>query len=224
MLEQYTILYAEDDPITQQNMAEFLSEIFKNIYVASDGQEALNIYNTKKPNAILMDIDMPKKDGLSVAKEIRKRDKVTPIVMLTAFSDRDKLLKATELRLLKYLVKPIQPTELNEALELLESELTQINKNIINLGDGCFWNNETKELTYNGKIVTLMKKEQKLLEFLIKRRDGILSFVEIMNELWEDSFEKEISINSVKNVVSSLRKHLPPDCIKSIYGQGYSLK
>ena len=224
MLKKYTIIYAEDDPLTQQNMKEFLSDIFKSVFVASNGEEALKLYKSKKPNAILMDIDMPKLDGLSVAQEIRKVDTTTPIIMLTAFSDRDKLLKATELRLLKYLIKPIQPQKLDEALELLELELSKINKHIIELGDGCFWNSDTKELIYNDKKVNLTPKEKRLLELLIQRRNYTITFAEIMNELWEDSFEKEISINSVKNVVSSLRKHLPPNCIKSIYGQGYSLK
>ena len=98
-----TLLYAEDEEITRINYAKYLSRFFDKVYEASDGKEALEIYKAKKPDILLLDIDMPHIDGLEVARRIREKDKKCRIIMLTAIKDVDKLIFATELNLTKYL-------------------------------------------------------------------------------------------------------------------------
>ena len=221
LLKNFTILYVEDDLSVQKNMKEYLEGYFKEVFVASDGKEALEKYQLYKPNSMLLDIDLPKLDGLSLAKEIRSVDKKVSIIMLTAYTDQDKLLKATELKLLKYLVKPIDILEFKDTLDLLAQELVDCDNNCIALSDGYSWNKESKTLFLNSNAVELSTKELLLLDLLISNRQKCISFETIMAIVWEDEFEKEISFNSVKNLVSSLRKKLPKGSIKSVYGKGY---
>ncbi len=220
-LKNYTILYVEDDLNVQKNIAEYLRRYFKEVFVASDGEEGLELYKKYRPNAMLLDIDIPYINGLELAKEIRREDKNISITILTAYTDRDKLLKATELKLAKYLVKPVDLNSFKESLELMAKEIFENNQDIIQLGGGYSWNKEHKRLYKDLEKIPLSAKEQILLELLINNRGDGVSFATIMAEVWVDEFEKEVSFNSVKNLVSSLRKKLPKNSIVNVYSQGY---
>jgi len=223
ILKEHTVLYAEDDKAVQSSVVEYLSKYFKDVFVASDGEEALSLYTKQKPNVLIFDIDMPKIDGLSLAKIIRESNKTVPIVMLTAFTDTDKLLKATELNLSKYLVKPVDPFSFKEAMQKLALELETSSSLYVELKEGFKWHKEKKELTDNGKAVPLSKKEQTLLNLLVSKHNESVHFTDIMALVWEDDFDAEISIESVKYQVSMLRKKLPKESIKNVYGKGYVL-
>jgi DNA-binding response OmpR family regulator len=223
ILGQYTVLYAEDDKEVQKSVVEYLNRYFKEVHIASDGKEALELYNKHNPNALIFDIDMPHIDGLALAKIVREKNKTVPILMLTAFTHTDKLLKATELNLTKYLVKPVDPMEFKKAIQKLSDALASSSSNFIELKDGFLWNKESKELLKDGTAVSFLQKEQVLLELLISKRNECVMFTDIMALVWEDDFDAEISIESVKFQVSMLRKKLPKDSIKNVYGKGYVL-
>jgi two-component system response regulator VanR len=221
LLKKYTILYVEDELNIQKNMAEYLEGYFREVYVASDGEEGLKMYDLHRPNVLLLDIDLPRVDGLTLAKYIRKKDKQVAIIMLTAFTDQEKLLQATELKLLKYLVKPIDLLEFQHTLNLLAIELIELSPNILFLGESLVWDKENEKLLHNGKACALTAKEQELLALLIRHKNKSISFEEIMAHVWVDEFDREISLNCVKNIVSNLRKKLPKESIKNVYGEGY---
>ena len=223
-LKNYSILYVEDEPEIQKNIAEYLKNHFGAVYIASTGNEALIAYTKKQPDVVLLDINLPDIDGLSVATKIREDDSETKIIMLTAYTDKEKLLKATELKLSKYLVKPVAPKVFKETLKLLAEELSNKPTRLIKLCQHCIWDDELEQLDIDNKQVSLAEKENRLLKLFIKNRGKVVSFERIMAELWEDSFDREISIDSVKNQVSKLRKKLPLDCISNVYGEGYLLK
>jgi len=223
LLKNYSILYVEDELNIQKQMTEYLEGYFRDVYVSSDGKQGLEKYEEYHPDVLLLDIDLPHMDGLSLAKSIRKKDKSVSIIMLTAFTDQEKLLKATELKLLKYLVKPIDLLEFQETLDLLAVELTESTKEILVLGEGYTWNKSEGKLCHKGKSIVLTSKEQQLLVLLAKHQHKSISFEDIMAHVWADEFEREVSVNCVKNVVSDLRKKLPNDAIQSVYGKGYML-
>ena len=223
ILKNHSILYVEDEPEIQANIKEYLEGYFQKVYLASNGKDALNIYRQCSPDTLLLDINIPYIDGISLAKEIRKTDKNIKIIMLTGVTDTERLLEATELKLTKYLVKPISPKKFKESMILLASELTDNPINFIHLNNNYIWNLQKKCLTHNGELIALSEKEQKLLELFIQKKGKHVSYEDIMVSVWEESFEKEISIESVKNQVSYLRKKLPKDSIVNVYGLGYRL-
>ena len=224
ILKNHSILYVEDEPEIQCNIAEYLGNYFANVYLASNGEEALEQYYNHHPDVLLLDINLPRLDGLSVAKEVREKDYSVKIIMLTAFTEKEKLLKATELKLTKYLIKPVPPKEFKETLELLAQELINNPTRYLNLNKCFVWDREQEQLTLNDSPVKLTEKEHRLLKLFIANKSQTISYEKIMVEVWEDAFEREISIDSVKNQVSQLRKKLPEGSIASVYGEGYVLK
>ena len=224
ILKNYSILYVEDEIEIRNNFVEYLESYFSMVYVASDGLEAILLYEQHHPDVLLLDINLPHVDGLSVAKEIRKVDKSVKIIMLTAFTDTDKLLRATELKLTKYLVKPINLKRFKETLQLLVNELILTAPDLIFFGKDCTWNEREQTLCVSGKAVQLTDKESELLKLFLSKKEKMVTFIDIMLTLWSDAYEREISIGSVKNQVYLLRKKLPEGCIVGIYGKGYRLK
>ncbi len=219
--KKYSILYAEDNREVQTEVVEYLQKYFKEIYVANDGREALKLYNEQRVDSLLLDIDMPFIDGLAVAKEVRVSDKNIPIVMLTAFTDTDKLLCATELHLCKYLVKPIELLGFRHMIKKLLVEIDELQSHKLEIAPNYVWNSDAKELYYNNQLISLTQKEQTLLALFIQKRNECVAFTEIMALVWEDDFDKEVSIQSVKFQVTLLRKKLPKNSIQNVYGKGY---
>jgi len=223
ILENYTILYVEDELDVQANMSEYLKSYFKEVYLAASGKEALLLYEKFSPDVLLLDINIPDIDGLSVAKEIRKKDRDVRILMLTAHTDEEKLLKALDLKLTKYLVKPVSPKDFKKTLDILVSELKELSSAVVILDDEHIWIREKKRLLKVEEEVKLTQKEIILLEFFIEHRGNCVSYAEIMAVVWQDEFFQEISIGSVKNLASNLRKKLPVNFITNVYGKGYML-
>lgn len=223
IVKKYSILYAEDNKEVQTEVVEYLAKYFKEVHVANDGKEALDLYAKKEVDVLLLDIDMPFIDGLDVAKEVRVSNKTIPIIMLTAFVETEKLLCAVKLHLCDYLVKPIDVLAFRKVMKSLITQLHEQKQNILELDDGVIWNKDSKKLHANNKLILLTQKEQKLLDLLIINKNSCLTFTDIMAKLWEDNFEQEVSIESVKLQVCFLRKKLPKNCIKNVYGKGYIL-
>ena len=224
VLKNYSVLYVEDELEIQANMVEYLESYFSTVYVASDGKEALLLYKKHQPHVAIIDIELPFISGLTLANKFRENNERIKLIMLTGHTETEILLQATELRLTKYLVKPISPKKFKEMLILLSAELTAQTLNCIELSEGYRWNKEENLLTCYAKPILLNEKAQRLLQLFIKHKHQTVSYEEIMITVWEDSFERDISIDSVKNQVSLLRKKLPKNSISSVYGQGYILK
>ena len=224
LLKKYTILYAEDEPIIQMNIHQFLQHYFKQIILASDGKEALDLFQEHTPDVVILDIKMPHINGLDVAKEIRKTDKFVPIIMLTAYNDTDKLLQAIELNLTTYLIKPLSKTKLHEMIEKITSSLNKINKNLVYIDNDYFWNKQSQKLYFQNKIISLTSGESRLCELFIEKLHKDVYYEDIMVHVWADKFDEEISIESVKSLLSRLRKKLPKDSLQNIYGKGYKLQ
>ena len=102
------ILYAEDEEGIRENIADSLGYYVKEVYQASNGAEAFDIYEEKKPDIILSDIHMPILNGIDFVKKVRLTNRTIPIVMITAHTDKEYLLEAVELHMEKYIVKPIE--------------------------------------------------------------------------------------------------------------------
>ncbi len=223
-LKAFSLLYVEDDADIRRNIAEYLRHFFAAVHTADDAQSAMQAYRAHRPDALLLDIDLPGTDGLTLASKVRERDREIPILMLTAFTDTQKLLRATELRLLKYLVKPVDTDAFREALDMLADELLRCEGTLTRLDASIWWDHAGQRLYDRGKLVSLGEKERRLLALLISRRRTTVSFETIVAEVWDDGFARDVSVDSVKTLVSILRKKLPPDMLQSVYGQGYCLR
>ncbi|QOP44588.1 GGDEF domain-containing response regulator [Sulfurimonas sediminis] len=124
-LKNFTLLYVEDDMQAQKHMKMLLADDFKAFYQAFDAEEALAIYKEKKPDIILSDIILPRSDGLTLSKEIKKTNKWQPIIILSAFDEREKLLEAIDTGIDYFIPKPVD-------IEMLYDRLHTIARNLQN--------------------------------------------------------------------------------------------
>lgn len=115
-LKDLLILVVEDDKTNRNNLIENLKTRFSKILDAQNGDEGLKKFKKFKPNLVITDIAMPIMDGLDMAKEIRKISKDTPIIVLSSFSDKERLLKSIDVGIDKYLIKPVDLDELFKIL------------------------------------------------------------------------------------------------------------
>ena len=214
------ILYVEDDEIARENGVEYLQNFFEQIYEASDAIKALQLYEKYQPDIIITDIQMPKLNGLEFVKKIRQKDKKTQIIIITAFCDRDYLLKAIELQLVKYLVKPVKEKEFEEALFLCVNSLQEDNSNIIKLDDNSYFDTFNKNLVIKNEIIKLRTKEILFLELLIKNKNRYVSYEEIENYVWDESV---MTKDALKTLVKNLKTKIPKDLIMNLTNSGYKI-
>ena len=224
-MEQYTVLYAEDEEQTRLNYTNYLQRYFKNVYSAKDGKEALELYTKYNPDILLLDINMPKINGLNVAKTIRETNSQTRIIILTAHLEQDKLLFATELNLTKYIAKPISRDELKDTLNRAISQLKEMkkDKNLIYFSKELFWDKNEQILKNDDTKIKLTKYEILFLELLSSKENRVFSLDDISSHLWNDIYEDTINSNRLKDMIKRLRKKLPKNSIENIYGAGFKL-
>ncbi len=110
LLENVTLIYVEDEEIIREEVEFFLSQYIKNIYTAMNGEEGLALYKEVNPDIIITDIQMPKMNGLEMIKKINNKN--IPIIITTAFSDMEFLLEAIELKVSKFIIKPMDLSEI----------------------------------------------------------------------------------------------------------------
>lgn len=226
MKSNLSVLYMEDDLTLRKAFSPVLAYFFTTIYEAADGEEALALYTQHKPHIILLDINVPKLNGLEVAETIRKEDVKTPIIMLTAFAEQDMLLKAANLEILGYLVKPVRSEELHATLNKAISRIQ--NDSALKLIEGFSWQGHTKELFFNETPIRLTKNEQAVVELLCTDQNRYFKACDIAQELFGHS-DMDGQCNNVVQLISRMKSklmkihRLNDFFIQNLYGSGYKI-
>lgn len=215
------VLYVEDDDVARENGIEYLENYFDHVYAASDAFEGLKLYREIRPDIIITDIQMPKLNGLEFIKQIRKENKETQIIVITAYSDTAYLLQAIELQLVKYLIKPVQEHAFKEALRLCVESIVNKDSNIITLADDTFFDTYNQTLLSNGELVTLRTKEIQMLVLLLKYKNRYVTYSEIEHYVWRNSV---MTADALKTLVKNLKAKLPPNLIVNLSGTGYKIE
>lgn len=220
----YKILFVEDEQSIRENYVTYLKMFFSEVYEAEDGEKAYDIYKQKKPDIMIVDINIPKLSGLELLRKIRENDYNTKAIVLTAHTDKTFLLEATSLKLTRYLVKPVSRKDLKEALkdtidELLKYNILPIQK--INLTGDYSWDFQLNELKHHNKNVELTNKEKIFLKLLFSHKNRVFTYDEIFEYIWQ--YEDSISIDGLKNMVKRLRKKLPENTILNVFNEGYKV-
>lgn len=223
-VNSHSILFVEDEELIRKNYVSYLKRYYQNVYEASDGEEAYEVYKIKKPDILIVDINLPKLSGLELLSKIRESDFNTKAIVLTAHSDMNYLLKAAELKLTKYLIKPVDRIQLKEALNLVNLEIDKFeikSKKTIIFSNDYNWNYDYKELFFNNKTIELTPQEKKILELFFENINKTLSYDSIALKVWNEyEFYK---IDALKTTIKNLRRKLPKGLIVNIYGIGYKL-
>ena len=221
----FSVLYAEDDQLIREKYAKFLTFYFKDVFEASNGKEALELYKETKPDVIILDINMPIISGLEVAKKIREKDTQTQMIILSAYSDREKLLVATELFLTRYLIKPVQSFELEEVLLKCIEKLQEDSQreNLLYLEEDFVWSRVDERLYKGSENIKLTQKELLLLKMFCSNPNLIFSNMDILNYVWHDEMQTDFNTNKLRVVFSKLKAKLGCNLFSSIYNVGYKI-
>lgn len=215
-LNAFNVLYVEDEDGIRNNIQGILSHLFKNCFSAKNVQEAYALYLEHKPDLVITDIKMSGETGIDLIKKIRLTDSKTRIIITSAHTDLDYMLQATELHLVKYIIKPINEEKLTEALEAFIGSFKD-NK-MYNLNTNWFFDCG-KSIVFNEKDeFNLTKKEAKFLKLLITK-NRIVTYEELENLVWDE--DNIMTSNAMRLFIKNLRKKLPINFIKNIQGIGY---
>ncbi len=222
MIEDISILIVEDEAELREYLKEYLEIFFKKVYVAKCGEEGYKKYLDKRVDIIISDINMPNLDGLSMIKRIRDKDKETEIIIMSAHSEREKLLQAIELGLITYLIKPINSQKLKDVLLDTVEKLRSSKKRIYLSGD-IFWDKTTSTLWSENKQITLKEKEQLLFKLLCSESSHAFTSKDIFSYLYAAQGDREFSEYSITSFIKRLRAKLPTNLIQNEYGSGYKI-
>lgn len=224
ILKNLNILYIEDEKNIRINIKKTLELFCENVFDAENILDAKKILTTNRIDIIISDINLPDMSGIDFVKEIRLSDKTIPIVLLSAYTDKEFLLEATKLKLVDYLTKPIDFKNLNNALQKCVEEILYNSRYIITFKNNIQYNVSHHCLIDDTKKeeIHLTSKELDLLNFLIKNNNRVCSSDELKSAIWDDYLEATDS--ALKNLLNKLRKKIGKESIVNISGVGYKLE
>ena len=212
-MKNFTILCIDDEKIVIETISEILSAY--NVVGVSDATLVMDILHNNEVDLILLDIVMPKISGLQLCKEIKSYENLShiPILFITANDTDEYIQNAFSYGAVDFIKKPIRAVDLQQRVKLhLKDHLFKIDKH---------YTFDTKSsLLYNDNAeIYLTNSEQKLLALFIQNIDAVLDPIEISNHVF--GYEATYNNKTIRNLISSLKKKLPDDLIKTIYSQGY---
>ena len=222
-MSKYTLLLVEDDSALSLILKEFFETSGLKVVQAMDGEEAMRLYAKVFPDIILMDIEMPKKNGFEVIEEIRSSDYTTPIILMTgARLDDASIIRGYELGAINYQKKPVYPPIL---LSIILSKLhpTIVIKHL-KIGDKSFIL-ENQCITMGELTINLREREALVLRTLIDNVNVPVPRKKLIYIIWGNDLPA--NNNMLDGIISSLRKALsliPELEIRSIYGKSLVLK
>lgn len=222
------ILLTEDDPNLGMLLQEYLSAKDFPTDLAKDGNEGLKKFLEGKYDMCILDVMMPKKDGFSLAKEIRMKDKDVPIIFLTAKSMKEDTIQGFRVGADDYITKPFSMEEL---LMRMKAILRRINKAepidnqdfVYQIGAYTL-DYQHQSLVFNGVSNKLTSKESELLKLLCQNKNQAVSRSFALKLIWGD--DSYFNARSMDVYVTKLRKHLKDDPsiqIINLHGEGFKL-
>ena len=219
ILKNLTVLLVEDDSDSKKIMHDVLSDNFEKVFTAQNGDEGLKKFKKYNPNMVITDVFMPISDGLDMTRYIKEISKDTPIIVLSAHSEKETLLKAIDVGVDKYLIKPIMVDDLLNTLENVAKNKIETSS-IIQVANGYSFNKIKRVLIRDGVEISLTKKELAFISLLIKRLGTLVLHDEIKSVVWVGESVTEAAI---RTFVKRVRDKVGNSFIKNVPGLGYKI-
>ncbi|WP_417328449.1 response regulator transcription factor [Halarcobacter sp.] len=217
-LQPLTLLIVEDDESTLKWLERILQIYFKDVKVANNAMDALEIFNKEKIDVVIADIQIPEVDGLHFLQKVATVNSHCIRIVMTAFNNQIYLNRAIDAEVNFYFKKPIDIDELLVSISLSVKDKPKL-ANRIKLKNDYIYDFVQKIIINENSKTNLTKKESLLFEFLYENKNTIVSLEQIENVVWEEPATND----AIRMVVSSLRKKLYKDSIENIKGFGYKL-
>jgi len=215
-LKGKTALYIEDEVDVLQNISELLSHFFGTFFTASNGEMGYQLFLEHQIDVLLVDIELPKMNGIEFIKKVRMTHGDIPIAVISAYTKTDYLLESIELKLDQYIVKPLTSLKIHSLLKKFDTHFAE--EGLLQLSSGVWIDQNISAIMFEGIVHPLTRREMEFLKMLAVNK--FVSYDE-MDALWE---EEVPSRNAIRSYIKHLRKKLPPELLKNRNGLGYSIE
>ena len=220
ILKQLDVLFISEVDSSYKKIENILRLFFKEVLNTNSLIYANEIYEKSFPSILIIDINLKESSGLTFIKELRKKNKSMPVIIITENKETDILIEAIKLNLIDYLLKPVDINKLIHALNLSA-------KNILNSGEiktiiknDIIYNYVDKSITILDKKQSLTKNESRLLELFLINKNKFVKNEDIIKQIWSD---KEVSSSAFKSLINRLSNKIGKDTISNSFGIGYGI-
>ncbi len=216
----YDILVVEDDRNTNQVICEFLKAAGYAVTAVYDGESAVSRFYEQHYDLVVLDIMLPKKNGMEVLKELRSLSNV-PVIMLTALADEYTQVKSFDLQADEYVTKPFSAIVLAKRVSAMLRRNHPMDKKVVTF-ENIAVDFSAYTVSKNGIPLSLTTKEFEILKVLMEHQGYVLSRTQILNMVW--SYDSDISDRIVDTHIKNLRKKLDCTSILTVKGIGYKFE
>lgn len=223
------ILVVEDEKEIAEAIKIYLEEEGYEVIICLNSENAISLFKQNEFQLVLLDIMMPKVDGITLARQIRKTSSV-PIIFISAKSESTDKITGLNAGADDYITKPFEPLELIARVKANIRRYCKLGSNVENDNlriDGLEINNKTKEVFIDGELIKLTPIEYKLLYFLATNKGQVFSIKQIYENVWKepfDGYEKKVvvHISHIRDKIEINPKE--PKYIKAVWGLGYKIE
>ena len=216
------LLVIEDERVLCETIVRSLRRLAYSVDHCYDGDQALELLGTEQYDLVLLDLNLPGKDGMTVLRTFRKRDRKTPVLILSARSEVKDKVEGLDAGANDYLSKPFHLAELEARIRSLTlRQFTQ--QDVLLTFKALSFDTRSRTATVDGQTLALTRKETGILEYLMVHQGRPVSQEELMEHVWDNSVDS--FSNSIRVHISALRKKLRAalgyDPIRNRIGEGY---
>ena len=216
------LLLIEDERTLCDAVARRLRRSGYSVDLAYDGERALQLLEVERYDLVLLDLNLPKKDGMTVLRTLRQTDRETKVLILSARGEVEDKVEGLDAGANDYLAKPFHLAELEARIRSLTLRQFTQHDVLLTCG-GLTFDTRSRTTTANGQTLTLTRKETGILEYLMVHQGRPVSQEELMDHVWDNSVDS--FSNSIRVHISALRKKLRAalgyDPIRNRIGEGY---
>ncbi len=215
MTKNLKVLFVEDEESIRLSLKEAIGDEFHTFMTARDGEEGLRVFKSQSFDLVISDISMPGINGLDMVKEIKKYKEDMPIILLSAYSDTEKLLRAIDIGVTKYLIKPVDPEELLKLIfEIVKQDY------LLALRNGYLFDVKKSVLYHDSQIINLTKKELLFVTLLSESAGEIVLKEKLKVVIW-----KKIDADDtlLRALVKRFRDKTDKLLVENCQGHGYKI-
>ncbi|HEY0964106.1 MAG TPA: response regulator transcription factor [Pseudomonadales bacterium] len=218
------ILIVEDNRDIAENIADFLEPKGHELDFAADGVTGLHLAVTRRFDAIVLDLNLPGIDGITLCRKLRREAHVaTPVLMLTARDQLDDKLDGFEAGADDYLVKPFSVKELEVRLHALVKRGGVAGNRVLHAGD-LEYNLDTLQAKRAGKLLDLNPIQRKLLELLLQNTHRVVSREELERHIWGDALpDRDVLRTHIYGLRHAIDRNYDTKLLHTVHGAGYRL-
>lgn len=218
------VLVVEDDELTADFVKKVLVAESHYVVLCNDGIDAFEKAKLKKYDVIILDISLPRKDGLSICSDLRRLGITTPVLILSSYADEQTKVNGLDAGADDYLTKPFGYKELTARLRSITRRPSIVVQSNLCVAD-LLLNPATRSVTRAGNLLKLRPKEYELLEFMMRNPEIVLPKHLLLNKVWQirsEAASNRLEVN-IKHLREKVDKPFSRKLIQTVHGVGYRL-